>query len=263
MRITLLTSITGIILLASQAQATDQHQHKAPSISVTETRTTTSDESHIFKTAKEKASYAIGIDLIRNFKRQSIDADLEVVIRGMKDEKSGKKLLLTEADLKKTLSDYNLELKNKQALQKQLTADQNKRDGKAFFTANKNKPGVITLPDGIQYNVIKEGNGVKPTDTDSVTLRYKGTLLDGTEFDSTDFMGGYPVTFFVKDSLIDGWKAALKLMPAGSKWQIFVPPHLGYGEKGAGRDIGPNSTLIYEIELLAVNPQPAPPNKKE
>jgi len=258
MKTTLLLRIIAVCLLSTPVYAAEQHQHKNPSTQVTEAQPAKTTEQ-AFKSPNEKNSYAIGVDMIRNFKRQAIDADIEVVIRGMQDEKAGKKLQLTEAELKKTLTDYNLELKNKQALQKQLTAEQNKRDGKAFFLTNKGKPGIMTLANGMQYKVLKVGNGAKPTDTDGVTVRYKGTLLDGTEFDSTEFMGGYPVTFFVKDSVIDGWKEALIRMPAGSRWQVFVPPHLGYGEKGAGRDIGPNSTLIYDIELLAVNPQPAPP----
>jgi FKBP-type peptidyl-prolyl cis-trans isomerase FklB len=255
MRTTLLKSITGALLLAAQV-------HAAVPPSPADAPQAKADEQQAFKTAKEKISYTLGVDMIRNFKRQAIDADLAAVIRGMQEESSGKKLQLSEAEIKKTLKDYNVELKNKQALQRQLTSEQNKRDGQAFFLANKDKKGVVTIPNGLQYKIIKAGDGVKPSDNDAVTLRYRGTLLDGTEIDSSEDLG-YPVTFFVKDSVIDGWKEALKRMPAGSKWQVFVPPHLGFGEKGAGRDIGPNVTLIYEIDLLAVNPQPAPPKKKE
>jgi FKBP-type peptidyl-prolyl cis-trans isomerase len=130
------------------------------------------------------------------------------------------------------------------------------------MTANKTKTGIVTLPSGLQYKIIKEGTGKKPTETDSVTCRYRGTLLDGVEFDSSEIMG-FPVTFYVKNSSIAGWSEALKMMPTGSKWQVFVPPHLGFGEKGAGRDIGPNATLIYEIELIAVNPQQVSQKKKD
>jgi len=241
MRKVLLLSITGMLVLAGQVQADDQQPLKTP---------------------KEKTSYAVGVDLVRNFKRQAMDADLSAVIRGMQEESAGKKLQLSEPEISKTLKDYQLELKNKQALLRQKTAENNKKEGALFLAANKAKKDIVTLPSGLQYKVIKAGNGKKPTDADGVTCRYRGTLLDGTEFDNSEDMG-YPVTFLVKDSVIDGWKEALKLMPAGSKWQIFVPSRLGFGEKGAGRDVGPNATLIYDIELLAVNPQPVFRKKKD
>ena len=241
MRNVLLMSVTGVILMAAQVQADDQQPLKTP---------------------KEKTSYAVGVDLVRNFKRQAIDADLAAVIRGMQEESAGKKLLMSEPEISKTLKEYQLELKNRQALLRQQTAENNKKEGAAFLAANKAKDGVVTLPSGLQYKVIKAGTGKKPVDSDGVTCRYRGTLLDGTEFDNSESMG-MPVTFFVKDSVIDGWKEALKLMPAGSKWQIFVPSQLAFGEKGAGRDIGPNATIIYEIELLAVNPQRVIQKKKD
>ncbi len=241
MRFKLLMSITGVLCMAAQVQAGDQQTVVTP---------------------KEKTSYAVGVDLIRNFKRQAIDADLAAVIKGMQDENAGKKLLMTDPEIRKILTDYQLELKSKQALLRQQTAEKNAREGAEFLAANKVKKDVITLDSGLQYKVIKAGTGKKATDSDGVTCRYRGTLLDGTEFDNSESMG-YPVTFYVKDSVIDGWKEALKLMPAGSKWQIFVPSSLGYGEKGAGRDIAPNATLIYEIELIAVNPQPIVHEKKD
>lgn len=242
MRTRLLLSVTAMILMTGQVQADDQKP---------------------LATAKEKASYAVGVDLVRNFKRQGMDADLATIIRGMQEEGAGRKLQLSEAELGKTLKEYNLELRNKQALLRQQTGENNRKAGAAFLAANKVKEGVVSLPSGLQYKVLKGGNGKMPTDADGVTCRYKGTLLDGTEFDNSDSSMGMPVTFFVKDSTIEGWKEALRLMPAGSKWQIFVPSPLGFGEKGAGRDIGPNATLIYEIELLAVNPQRVSPTKKD
>jgi FKBP-type peptidyl-prolyl cis-trans isomerase FklB len=181
----------------------------------------------------------------------------------MQEESAGKKLQLSEAEIVQILKSYNLELKAKQLQIRQDLAEKNKKTGAEFLAANKVKEGIVTTASGLQYRVIKAGNGNKPLDNDGVTLRYRGTLLDGTEFDSSEKNIGYPVTFFVKDSVIDGWKETLKLMPAGSKWQVFVPSGLGYGEKGVGRDIGPNATLIYEIELLAVNPQPVLPKKKD
>jgi FKBP-type peptidyl-prolyl cis-trans isomerase FklB len=220
------------------------------------------DDQQTLKSQKEKTGYAVGVDLVRNFKRQGIDADLAAVIRGMQEESAGRKLQLTEPEIRTTLTAYQLEMKNKQAQLRQQTAENNKKEGAAFLAANKARQGVVSLPSGLQYKILKAGNGKRPGDNDGVTCRYRGTLLDGTEFDNSESMG-FPVTFYVRDSVIDGWKEALKLMPAGSKWQIFVPSELGYGEKGAGRDIGPNATLIYEVELLAVNPQPVTHKNKD
>ena len=242
MRKILLISVTGMLLMSLQVQAEEQQPLATP---------------------KEKTSYAIGVDLVRNFKRQVIDADLAAVIRGMQEESAGKKLLLSEPEILSTLNAYQIELKGRQAQLRQQTAENNKKEGAAFLAANKAKEGVVTLPSGLQYKILKAGKGKKPTDSDGVTCRYRGTLLDGTEFDNSESMVGYPVIFFVKDSTIEGWKEALKLMPAGSKWQIFVPSELAFGEKGAGRDVGPNATIIYEIELLSINPQPVSHQKKD
>ncbi|MDA8414132.1 MAG: FKBP-type peptidyl-prolyl cis-trans isomerase [Desulfobacteraceae bacterium] len=242
MRTKLLLSAAGMMLLAAQVQAGDQQP---------------------FKTPKEKTSYAVGVDLVRNFRQEGIDVDLAAVIRGMQEESAGKKLQLSEPEILGTLKTYQIELRNKKELLRQQAAEKNKKEGAAFLAANKSREGVVTLPSGLQYKVIKAGNGKKPGENDAVTCHYRGTLLDGTEFDNSESMVGYPVTFFVRDSTIEGWKEALKLMPAGSKWQIFVPSELGFGEKGAGREVGPNATVIYEIELLAVNPQPVLHNKKD
>lgn len=241
MRNIIVMSLTGMMFLAGDGHAEEPQQ---------------------LKTQKERVSYGIGVDMVRNLKKQGIEADLDLVIKGMRDGSSGVKLMMTDAEMKKNLADYQRDLTGRQAQLKQATAEKNKRDGAAYLAANKSKKGVVSLPSGLQYKVIKAGSGKKPTESDSVTCRYRGTLLDGTEFDNSESLG-YPVTFNVKDSVIAGWSEALKLMPAGSKWQVFVPPQLGYGEKGAGRDIGPNATLIYEIEIIAVNPRPVSQNKKD
>lgn len=241
MRNILVMSVAGMLLMSLQGQAEDQSP---------------------LKTQRDKVSYGIGVDMIRNFKKQGIDVDLDLVIKGMRDGSAGAKLLISDAEMIKNLADYQKELAGKQEQLKQLAAEKNKKDGTAYLAVNKKKEGVVTLPSGLQYKIIRAGTGIKPTETDAVTCRYRGTLLDGTEFDNSESMG-YPVTFYVKDSVIAGWKEALKLMPSGSKWQVFVPPQLGFGEKGAGRDIGPNATLIYEIELIAVNPLPASQKKKD
>jgi FKBP-type peptidyl-prolyl cis-trans isomerase len=132
------------------------------------------------------------------------------------------------------------------------TAEQNKKTGETFLAENKTKEGVKILPSGLQYKILKQGSGVQPQDADTVEVNYRGTLIDGTEFDSS-YKRGQPVSFPV-DGIIPGWKEALKLMPVGSKWQLFIPSSLAYGEKGAGGEIGPNATLIFEVELLAIKP---------
>ena len=138
----------------------------------------------------------------------------------------------------------------------QETAAANKKDGDAFLAANKGKEGVVTLPSGLQYKIVKEGTGPKPTAQDTVECNYKGTLIDGTEFDSTAKHGGKPATFPV-GGVIKGWTEALQLMPVGSKWQLFIPGDLAYGQRGAGGVIGPNATLIFEVELVSIQAKPA------
>jgi len=238
---TIQLTLVLLVFLAVQAEATDQSPLKA---------------------IKDRISYGIGVDMVRNFKKQGIEVDLELVIKGMRDGSSGSNLLMTDAEMRKTLADYQKQLAGNQAQIRLLAAERNKREGAAYLKANKGKEGVVVLASGLQYRIIRAGNGKMPTDSDNVTCRYRGTLIDGTEFDSSDRLG-FPVTFNVKDSVIKGWAEALKLMPAGSKWQIVVPPELAYGEKGAGRDIGPNAVLVYEIDLIAVNGAVVPVNIKE
>jgi FKBP-type peptidyl-prolyl cis-trans isomerase len=141
-------------------------------------------------------------------------------------------------------------MREKQQAKMQVAGDANKKEGEAFLADNKSKEGVVALPSGLQYKVLKEGNGPKPTATDSVVCNYRGTLINGTEFDSSTKHGG-PATFPV-NGVIKGWTEALQLMPVGSKWQLFVPPDLAYAERGAGGDIGPNATLIFEVELVSI-----------
>ena len=222
-----------------------------------------------FKNRKEKFSYALGMNigngLGQNLKKQSVEFDSNLVANGLKDSLSGGKTLMTVDEAKAVLQEVQVEMQKEQQEKMKQAAEKNKSDGEAFLAANKDKEGVVTLPSGLQYKILTEGNGPKPTADDSVVCNYRGTLTDGKEFDSS-YKRGQPATFPVK-GVIKGWTEALQLMPVGSKWQLFVPPSLAYGEQGAGADIGPNSTLIFEVELISIKekekPQEAKPEDKK
>src|SRR6201981_200000 len=202
------------------------------------------------KTDKDKASYALGMNIGQGLKRQTDDLDPAIVQRAMKDALSGNKTLMTEEEAKSAWTTFQVNMRKKQEQQAQQLAETNKKDGDAFLAENKTKAGVVTLPSGLEYKILTEGTGPKPAATDSVVCNYKGTLLDGTEFDSSAKHGG-PATFPVT-GVIKGWTEALQLMAVGSKWELFVPADLAYGQRGAGAGIGPNSTLIFEVELVSI-----------
>jgi len=210
-------------------------------------------EGQVLKSQKEKNSYAIGVDVGNSMKRQALDVDPNVLLLGIKDALSNGKLLLTEKEMRETLMNLQKELMAKQSERNQKLAETNKKSGEAFLSENKKKEGVVTLPSGLQYKIIKTGTGGFPAAADTVTVNYKGTLVDGTEFDSS-YKRGEPLTFPV-GGVIPGWTEALQKMKVGSKWQLFVPASLGYGEKGAGSVIGPNAALIFEVELISVSPK--------
>jgi FKBP-type peptidyl-prolyl cis-trans isomerase len=163
---------------------------------------------------------------------------------------SGGKLLMSEEDLRAAKSVYQVEMREKQVVAVRRAAEENKQAGIAFLAENKGKEGVVTLPSGLQYKILKAGDGKTPAASDTVECNYRGTLLDGTEFDSS-YSRGQPAKLTLS-AIISGWREALKLMPVGSTWQLFVPPELAYGERGNGRGVGPNETVIYEMELLAI-----------
>jgi FKBP-type peptidyl-prolyl cis-trans isomerase FklB len=210
-------------------------------------------EKNELKTQKEKVSYAIGMDMANSLKRNSIDVDIEALVKGIKDIISGQKTLMTEQEQRETLVAFQKELQAKQQEKMKALAEKNKKEGEAFLAENKKKLGMKILPSGLQYKVITEGSGPSPKDTDTVTVNYRGTLIDGTEFDSS-YKRNEPATFPVK-GVIKGWTEALLLMKEGSKWQLFIPSNLAYGERGAGSMIGPNATLIFEVELIKVGPK--------
>jgi FKBP-type peptidyl-prolyl cis-trans isomerase FklB len=216
------TVVLGILFLVSQVNA---------------------QEKPVLKNQKEKVSYSIGLNIGRNLgsdlKKQSIDIDPNSLARGIQDALSGANPLLSNEEIQETMV----------ALQKEM-AEKHKQQGDAFLSENKKKEGVKTLPSGLQYKVIKAGTGKKPKLNETVTVNYRGTLIDGTEFDSS-FRRGQPVAFPVS-GVIPGWTEAFPLMEEGAKWQLFIPPNLAYGERGAGGLIGPNATLIFEVELISV-----------
>jgi FKBP-type peptidyl-prolyl cis-trans isomerase FklB len=207
-------------------------------------------EGRVLKNQKEKISYSIGMEIGKNFKKQSIDVDPEVLLKGIQDGTSGGKALMTEQEIRDTMTAFQKERMAKQEEETKKLGEKNRKEGEAFLAANKKKEGVKTLASGLQYKVIKPGTGKKPKSTDTVTTHYRGTLIDGTEFDSS-YNRGQPATFPVH-GVIPGWTEALQLMEEGAKWQLFIPSKLGYGERGAGQTIGPNATLIFEVELISV-----------
>jgi len=208
------------------------------------------EEAASLKTQKDKISYLIGRDAGSNLKKQSIDVDPDIFMRGFRDELSGNKSSLSDDETRETMAAFKEEMMKKHQEELKKVTEKNKKEGEAFLAENKKKEGVVTLPSGLQYKVIKEGDGQTPKETDTVTVNYRGTLLDGTEFDSS-YKRNEPATFPVK-GVIPGWQEALQLMKTGSKWQLFVPAGLAYAERGAGNVISPNSTLIFEVELLSI-----------
>ena len=202
------------------------------------------------KTQKDKVSYAIGMNIGTTLHRQSIDVDPNIVRQGLEDAMGGGKTVLSEEEVRATLTELQNDIRKKQQERMQQAGETNKKQGDAFLAANKGKEGVVTLPSGLQYKILSAGTGPKPATSDSVVCNYRGTLIDGTEFDSS-YKRGQPATFPV-GGVIKGWTEALQLMPVGSKWQLFVPSELAYGERGTGADIGPNAVLIFEVELLSI-----------
>lgn len=211
----------------------------------------------VLKDKRDKVSYSIGMNIGSGLKSESIDVDPDILVRGIKDAMSGSKLLLTEEEFRETMTNFQNEMMAKQMERIKEIAENNLKEGEAFLAENKNKDGVVELPSGLQYKIISEGTGEKPKATDTVTVNYRGTLIDGSEFDSSA-RHGKPATLRV-NGVIPGWTEALQLMKTGSKWQLFIPSGLAYGERGAGRgEIGPNATLIFDVELLSIQDATVP-----
>jgi len=208
------------------------------------------DTTNLLSDEKSRVSYAIGMMLGHNWQQQGLDIDPQIAARAIKDIQAGGATLLSQDEMQQTLTGFQQKFRT-------MKAAKNKTDGEAFLAANKSKPGVESLPDGLQYTVITKGTGATPAATDTVTVNYRGTLIDGTEFDSS-YKRGQPASFPV-GGVIRGWTEALQKMPVGSKWKLFIPSDLAYGETGQ-RSIPPNSVLIFEVELLDTKPAaPATP----
>lgn len=215
------------------------------------------------KDSQDKVSYSIGLDIGSTLKRQNIDIKPEVLMAGLKDAISGAKPQMTQDQIKETMTAFQKEMMAKQTAAMKEAGEKNKAEGEKFLAENKKKPGVKTTSDGLQYKVLKEGKGATPKASDTVVVNYRGTLIDGTEFDSS-YKRNEPATFPVS-GVIKGWTEGLQLMKVGSKYQFFIPSELAYGEQGASQEIGPNKTLIFEVELMdikkpeaAANPSAAP-----
>jgi FKBP-type peptidyl-prolyl cis-trans isomerase FklB len=215
---------------------------------------TAAQDASPLKSAKDKRSYALGMDLGNQLHSLGLEVDPALFARGLGDATSGGTTLLTPEEVRAAISELQAEMKRKQAEARTKGAPDGKVAGEAFLAENKKKEGVVTLPSGLQYKIVKEGTGKKPTLDDTVICNYRGTLVDGTEFDSS-YRRGQPATFPLK-GVIKGWTEALQLMPVGSKWQLFIPPQLAYAERGQGAIIGPNSTLVFEVELISINGKP-------
>lgn len=200
----------------------------------------------------DKESYAIGMDIAISLQRNNVEANPDVLGKALKDVLTGQETQLTDEEAKNILREMQQEMQAKKLEQNKALGEKNKAEGAAFLAENSKKEGVTTLPSGLQYKVVTEGTGKTPGIKDTVTVQYTGRLIDGTEFDSSQ-KHGQAATFAV-DSVIKGWTEALQLMKEGSKWEIFIPAELAYGERGGG-PIGPNATLIFDVELISVQPK--------
>ncbi len=240
----LLGGLAGIFVACNQPAAPDESASQA-----------TSAESQAPKKLTlqndiDKWSYSIGVDIAKTLKEQGTNLDFELIQRGMSDVLADRDLPLSGQEMSQSLRDYQKNMQEKKKKREQEMAKKNKEEGEAFLAKNGKRPGVVTLPSGLQYEVLREGTGSQPKASDSVVTHYRGTLLDGTEFDSS-YNRDKPATFRVQ-RVIAGWTEALQLMKVGAKWKLYVPSELAYGPRRTGPIITPNSTLIFEIELLNI-----------
>lgn len=211
---------------------------------------TTSDTNLPISSNVDSVSYSIGQDIGKNFKRQDIEIDPKIMLQGIVDAMADTSML-TDVEIQKVMTNFQVAMREKQQNKMKEASEKNKAEAVAFFAENKNKEGVITLESGLQYKVLKSGDGKTPKLSSSVEAHYAGRLIDGTEFDSS-YKRGKPQPFKVT-GVIKGWTEILQLMKEGDKWEVYVPAELAYGERGSGPTIGPNAALIFEMELISVN----------
>ena len=211
-------------------------------------------------TQMKKVSYAIGLDIGKNFKARSMDIDLDAMLKGLLDGKQGTEPLFTEDEIQKFMTQFRDDMVKAEQEKRLAQGKENQAKEEAFLKENAQKPGIKVTASGLQYRVISEGAGPLPKESDTVKVHYRGTLLDGTEFDSS-YKRNQPAVFPLK-GVIPGWTEALQLMKVGSKYQVFLPSRLAYGENGAGQAIGPNATLVFDVELLGIE-KPAEAPKPE
>lgn len=245
------------LLIIRPAAAQGSSGQKLPEAPAAKTQNPPPAAASPFKDQKEKVSYAIGLNVASSLHQMDLDVDPSILAQGVKDGLAGKPLM-TDEEARAVLMQMQQEIRAKQEEKRKEQAEANRKEGDTFLAANKTKEGVVTLPSGLQYKVLTPGTGPKPTASDTVVCNYKGTFINGTEFDSSA-KHGEPATFPV-NGVIKGWTEALQLMPVGSKWQLFIPSSMAYGERGSGRDIPPNATLIFEVELLSIKPKENPPS---
>ena len=241
---------------AQQTSATPAASAPATAAQTAQTAQTPATEAaapSTFATDKEKDSYALGVNIARSLKRQKVDLDTSSVMRGMQDALAGSQSRLTDPEIDAALKQLAAEAQQVQDAELAKAGEANMKEGEEFLAANKTKDGVVTLPSGLQYKILTTGTGAKPKASDTVVCNYRGTFINGTEFDSSH-KRGQPASFPV-GGVIKGWTEALQLMPVGSKWQLFVPPALAYGQRGAGGAIGPNQTLVFDVELISIKGQ--------
>jgi len=201
-------------------------------------------------TSKSRISYTIGVNIGQDFKTQKMDVDADILLMGMKDSLTGKELRLTDEEMVAEIQTFQEEMQSKMAAEMEGVSAKNLTDGEAFLAENAKQEGVVVTESGLQYKILEPGAGDSPAVADVATVHYRGTLIDGTQFDSS-YDRGQPATFPV-GGVIAGWTEALQLMSPGAKWQLVIPAALAYGERGAGQDIGPNATLLFDVELISV-----------
>jgi FKBP-type peptidyl-prolyl cis-trans isomerase FklB len=201
-------------------------------------------------TPKNRISYTIGVNIGQDFKSQKMDVDTAILLMGLQDSLTGKELRLTDEEMVSEIQTFQQEMQAKMAAEMEEMATKGQAEGEAFLAENAKQEGVVVTESGLQYKILEPGEGSSPGADDVATVHYRGTLIDGTQFDSS-YDRGQPATFPV-GGVIAGWTEALQLMQPGAKWQLVIPAELAYGERGAGQDIGPGATLLFDVELISV-----------